>query len=69
MNFRHLVETGQLRPLRIGGVLPICMDSFRECFGTTRIPGQVCVRCPVALAAHTLAGADWRHASRKSTGS
>ena len=39
MDFKHRVDTNSLQPLRIRGVLPVCMAGMRRIFGTTRVPG------------------------------
>jgi hypothetical protein len=40
LDFKHRVDTNTLMPLRIRGVLPVCMAGMRRIFGTTRVPGR-----------------------------
>jgi hypothetical protein len=40
MDFKHRVDSNTLLPLRIRGVLPVCMAGMRRIFGTTRVPGR-----------------------------
>ena len=40
MDFKYRVDSKTLMPLRIRGVLPVCMAGMRRIFGTTRVPGR-----------------------------
>jgi len=39
MDFKHRIDSKTLMPLRIRGVLPVCMEGMHRIFGTTRVPG------------------------------
>ena len=39
LRFFRRVYTGELEPLRAGGVVPLDMDGYTKIFGTTRLPG------------------------------
>jgi len=38
MDFKYRVDSNTLMPLRIRGVLPVCMAGMRRIFGTNRSP-------------------------------
>mmetsp|Transcript_5605 Transcript_5605/g.10883 ORF Transcript_5605/g.10883 Transcript_5605/m.10883 type:complete len:824 (-) Transcript_5605:763-3234(-) len=40
MRFKQLLDSQQLRPMTIRGVVPICMRQYERIFQTTRVPGR-----------------------------
>mmetsp|Transcript_10564 Transcript_10564/g.18703 ORF Transcript_10564/g.18703 Transcript_10564/m.18703 type:complete len:872 (+) Transcript_10564:155-2770(+) len=44
LRFKDLVESEQLEPMTIRGLIPLCMRQYERMFGTTRVPGRECDR-------------------------
>eukprot|EP00924_Labyrinthula_sp_SR-Ha-C_P009331 maker-scaffold_2-snap-gene-20.37-mRNA-1 protein AED:0.01 eAED:0.01 QI:104/1/1/1/1/1/2/70/846 len=40
MKFAQLISEEKLEPLRIRGSIPLCMEQYRNMFGTCRVPGR-----------------------------
>jgi len=57
VDFKLRVDRGTYDCLRVGGVVPVCMDGFSQVLGTTRIPGRTVDRLrthPAREDAHVL---------------
>ena len=40
LRVRRAVENETFAPVRVGGLVPWCMDQYRRAFGTVRVPGR-----------------------------
>lgn len=42
LEFKQLLDREELRPMKMQGIVPLCMDQYRRTFSTTRVPGRDC---------------------------